>query len=84
MPIGTVLFGNRFAQCQIEIEKYIKAKQELLEFQYSDKEKLEQAKVKVKEEAQEEIIELIGNQILDIERKWIKANNTYTYIKYRT
>ncbi|MGM9858582.1 MAG: hypothetical protein ACI4UE_03525 [Candidatus Scatovivens sp.] len=69
-------------QCQIEIEKYIKAKQKLLEFQYSDKEKLEQAKAKAKEEAQEEIIKLIGNQILDIERKWLKANNTYTYIKY--
>lgn len=69
-------------QCQIEIEKYIKAKQKLLEFQYSDKEKLEQAKDKVKEETQEEIIKLIGNQILDIERKWLKTNNTYTYIKY--
>lgn len=69
-------------QCQVEIEKYIKAKQKLLEFQYSDKEKLEQAKAKVKEEAQEEIIKLIGNQIIDIERKWLKANNTYTYIKY--
>lgn len=69
-------------QCQVEIEKYIKAKQKLLEFQYSDKEKLEQAKIKAKEEAHEEIIKLIGNQILDIERKWLKANNTYTYIKY--
>lgn len=69
-------------QCQVEIEKYIKAKQKLLEFQYSDKEKLEQAKARVKEEAKEEITKLIGNQILDIERKWLKANNTYTYIKY--
>lgn len=69
-------------QCQVEIEKYIKAKQKLLEFKYSDKEKLEQAKARAKEEAQEEIIKLIGNQILDIERKWLKANNTYTYIKY--
>ena len=69
-------------QCQIEIEKYIKAKQKLLEFQYSDKEKLEQAKARAKEEAKEEITKLIGNQILDIERKWLKANNTYTYIKY--
>ena len=69
-------------QCQVEIEKYIKAKQKLLEFQYSDKEKLEQAKARAKEEANEEITKLIGNQILDIERKWLKANNTYTYIKY--
>ena len=69
-------------QCQIEIEKYIKAKQKLVQFQYTNKEKLEQAKAKAKEEAQEEIIKLIGNQILDIERKWLKTNNTYTYIKY--
>lgn len=73
---------NESMQCQIEIEKYIKAKQELLEFQYSDKEKLEETKHKAREEAQDEIIKLIGNQILDIERKWLKANNTYTYIKY--
>lgn len=73
---------NSSVQCQIEIEKYIKAKQKLLEFQYSNEEKLEQAKIKVKEEAQEEIIKLIGNQILDIERKWLNADNQYTYIKY--
>lgn len=69
-------------QCKIEIEKYINAKQKLLEFQYSNKEKLEQAKAKVKEETQKEIIKLIGNQILDIERKWLNADNPYTYIKY--
>lgn len=69
-------------QCQIEIEKYIKAKQKLLEFQYSDKEKLKQAKDKVKEETQEKITKLIGNQILNIERKWLNADNPYTYIKY--
>lgn len=69
-------------QCKIEIEKYINAKQKLLEFQYSNKEKLEQAKAKVKEETQKEIIKLIGNQILDIERKWLNADNPYIYIKY--
>ena len=69
-------------QCQIEIEKYIKAKQKLIEFQYSDEEKLEQAKFKVKEDAKEEIIKLIGNQILDTERKWLNAENQYTYIRY--
>ena len=73
---------NASMQCQVEIEKYIKAKQKLLEFQYSDEEKLEQAKDKAREEAQDEIIKLIGNQILAIERKWLKSNNTYTYIKY--
>ena len=69
-------------QCQKEIDKYIKAKQKLLEFQYSNNEKLEEAKDKVKQEAEKEIIKLIGNQILDIERKWLNSNETYTYIKY--
>jgi len=69
-------------QCQVEIEKYIKAKQRLVEFQYSDKVKLEKAKEKVRQEAEKEIIKLIGNKILDIERKWLNAENSYTYIKY--
>lgn len=73
---------NSSLQCQAEIEKYIKAKQKLVEFQYSDKEKLEEAKAKVKQEAEQEIIKLIGNKILDIERKWLYSNNQYTYIKY--
>lgn len=59
---------DSFLQCQKEIDKYIKAKQKLLEFQYSNSEKLEEAKDKVKQEAEKEIIKLIGNQILDIER----------------
>ena len=58
-------------QCKIEIEKYIQAKQKLVEFKYSDSVKVEQAKQKVRQHAQEEIIKLIGNQILDIERKCI-------------
>ena len=69
-------------QCQKEIDKYIKAKQKLLEFQYSNSEKLEEVKDKVRQEAEKEIIKLIGNQILDIERKWLNSNEKYTYIKY--
>ena len=73
---------NSSLQCQVEIEKYIKAKQKLMEFQYSNNDKLEEAKEKVKQEAEQEIIKLIGNKILDIERKWLNADNSYTYIKY--
>ena len=69
-------------QCQVEIEKYIKAKQQLLEFQYTDIQKLNQEKEEVKEKTEKEIIKLIGNQILDIERKWLNTNEQYTYIKY--
>ena len=69
-------------QCKIEIEKYIKAKEKLLEFQYSDKAKIEEAKEKAKQETEKEIVKLIGNKILDIERKWINTENQCTYIKY--
>lgn len=69
-------------QCQVEIEKYIKAKQQLLEFQYTDTDKINRAKEKVKEDAEKEIIKLIGNQILDIERKWLNTNELVTYVKY--
>ncbi len=69
-------------QCQIEIDKYIKAKQKLLEFQYSNNDKLNQAKEKVKQDAEDEIIKLIGNQILDIERKWLNTKEQYIFIRY--
>ena len=69
-------------QCQIEIDKYIKAKQKLVEYQYTNNAKLEEEKEKVKQEAEKEIIKLIGNQILGIERKWLKSETQYTYIKY--
>ena len=69
-------------QCQKEIDKYIKAKQKLLEFQYSNPEKLEEAEENVKEESEKEVIKLIGNQILDIERKWLNTKEDYTYIRY--
>ena len=79
--ISSVLIESSL-QCQAEIDKYIKAKQKLVEFQYSNKDKIEEAKQKVKEETEKEVIKLIGNKILDIERKWLNADVPYTYIKY--
>lgn len=79
--ISNVLIDSSL-QCQVEIDKYIKAKQKLVEFQYSNKDKIEKAKQKVKEEAEKEVIKLIGNKILDIERKWLNTDVPYTYIKY--
>lgn len=70
-------------QCQIEIEKYIQAKQKLLEFQYTDVAKLEEAKEKARQDAEKEIIKMMGNQILDIERKWLISREEYTYTKYK-
>lgn len=69
-------------QCQNEIDKYIKAKQKLAEFKYTNNEKLEEAKQKIEEETGEEVVKLIGNQILDIERAWINEKNpSVTFIR---
>lgn len=73
---------NLSLQCQKEIDKYIKAKQKLLKFQYSNIYKLEEMKEQAKQEAEKEIIKLIGNQVLYIERKLLNSNEKYTYIKY--
>ena len=72
---------NSSLQCQIEIEKYIKAKQKLIEYRYSDEEKLKNEKERIRKETNEEIIKLIGNQVLDLERKWLNTSNT-VYVKY--
>ena len=79
--ISNVLIDSSL-QCQVEIDKYIKAKQKLVEFQYSNEDKIENAKQKIKEEVEKEVIKLIGNKILDIERKWLNTDVPYTYIKY--
>lgn len=69
-------------QCKNEIDKYIKAKQKLAEFKYTNNEKLEEAKQKIEEETGEEVVKLIGNQILDIERAWINERNpSVTFIR---
>lgn len=73
---------NSSLQCQVEIDKYMKAKQKLVDYQYSDEAKLNKAKENVKLEVEKEIIKIIGNQILNIERKWLKSNEKYTSIKY--
>ena len=73
---------NSSMQCQKEIDKYIKVKQKLLEFQYSNPDKLEDAKAEAKIEVEQEIIKLIGNQILAIERKWLNAKEEPKEIKY--
>lgn len=76
------LIINSSIQCQIEIDKYMRAKQKLVEFQYTNPDKLEKAKEDVKNDTEQEIIKLIGNQILDIERKWLNTKEDYTNIKY--
>ena len=53
---------------QKQINEYILAKQKIITFKYSDRNKIEKAQKLEKEKAEGEIKKIIGNQILNFER----------------
>ena len=69
-------------ESKLELENYIKAKQKILEYKYSDKEKLQIEKEKIRIEIEKEILKLIGNKILDFERKLLNVNIDYSNDRY--
>ena len=69
-------------ECQIQIDNYIKTKHKILEFQYSDEMKLENEKQRIQGETEQEIIKLIGNKILDFERKILNNQDEYSQYRY--
>ena len=74
---------NTSKDCKIQIDNYINAKYKILEYQYSDETKLETQKQKIKEEVEQEVLKLVGNKVLDLERKLLNSkeiNCTYSNI----
>ncbi len=69
-------------ECRVQIDSYIKAKQKILEFKYSDESKLDFQKRKVQQETKQEVLKLIGNKVLDFERELLNANENYTSSRY--
>lgn len=69
-------------ECRIQINNYIEAKQKIIEFQYSDEIKLEHEKQRIQEETEQEILKLIGNKILDFERKILNNQDEYSQYRY--
>lgn len=64
-----------------KIQDY-KIAEKIIEFKYSDDKKLEEAKQKVRQETEQEILKLIGNKILDFERRLLNTNERYTRQRY--
>lgn len=69
-------------ETKIEIEKYILAKQQIVSFKYQNQEKIAKAQEVEKQKAEEEILKLIGNQILNFERVLLNEQEEYSNIRY--
>ncbi len=67
---------------QIEIEKYILAKQKIVSFKFQEQDKIQKAQQEEKVKAEDEIIKLIGNQILNFERVLLNQKIEYTKSVY--
>lgn len=66
-----------------QVDKYILAKQKIVEFKYSNDDKIKEAQQLEKEKAEEEILKMIGNQILNFERTLLFNYEEYTPVKYK-
>ena len=66
----------------MQIENYINAKQKIVEFRYSNEKKLQYQQQKIKTETEKEVLKLIGNKVLDFERKLLNSNGDYTNSRY--
>ena len=67
---------------QEQIDKYIIARQKIVAFKYSDELKIEEAQKQEKEKAEEDILKMIGNQILNFERVLLNQKENYQQVRY--
>lgn len=67
---------------QEQIDKYILAKQKIVVFKYSDETKIAEAQKQEKEKAEQEILKMIGNQILNFERGLLNQKEEYQQVRY--
>lgn len=72
---------NLSLETQEEIDRFILVKQKIVTYKYQDEIKIRQAQEIEKEKAEEEILKLIGNQILDFERSLLNEEE-YSKTRY--
>lgn len=69
-------------ETKMEVEKYILTKQQIISFKYQEQEKIQQAQELEKQQAEKEILKLIGNQILNFERMLLNEHEEYSKTRY--
>ena len=67
---------------QEQVDKYILAKQKIISFKYSNDKKMEDAQNLEKKKAEEEILKILGNQILNFERALLNQKEEYLKNSY--
>ena len=69
-------------ECQEQIDTYIKAKQDIVSFKYQSKNKIKRAQENEKAKAEQEVLKMIGNQILNFERILLNNKEEYNVERY--
>ena len=69
-------------ECQEQIDIYIKAKQEIVSYKYQSETKINQAQENEKIKAEQEILKIIGNKILNFERSLLNNKEEYNTARY--
>lgn len=73
---------NSSIDMQRQIDKYVLAKQKIVAFKYSDESKIVEAQNQEKKKTEDEILKMIGNQILNFERALLNQKEEYTQVRY--
>lgn len=69
-------------ESQEQVDIYIKVKQEIVSYKYQSEAKIKQAQENEKAKAEQEVLKIIGNQILNFERILLNNKEEYNSIKY--
>lgn len=67
---------------QEQIDKYILTRKKIVAFKYSDDKRIEKAQKQEEEKAKEDILKMIGNQVLNFERVLLNQKEEYKQARY--
>lgn len=73
---------NMSLECQEQIDIYIKVKQEIVSYKYQSETKIKQEQENERVKAEQEILKIIGNQILSFERLLLNNKEEYNAERY--
>lgn len=73
---------DKSLECQEQIDIYIKVKQEIVSYKYQSETKIKQAQENERVKAEQEILKIIGNQILSFERLLLNNKEEYNTERY--